>query len=226
MGGLTMFLKQLTVGSMAVFCYLIGCEETGAALVIDPAGGADRILNEAARAGLRIEYIFNSHGHADHTCGNQAIKDRSGARIVMHAADDDLFNSDQGRQMARQWGFKPSPPADIRITGEDPFRLGNLTFKVLHTPGHTPGGVCLLADGNLFTGDTLFVGSVGRTDLPGASLAVMLQSLKRLMTTLPDETVVWPGHDYGDRPSSTIGREKKTNVYVVEFGLLDDSPAR
>ena len=91
---------------------------------------------------------------------------------------------------------------------------------MIHTPGHTPGGLCLLGDGNLFTGDTLFVGSGGRTDLPGANLQTMLQSIKKLMA-LPDETIVWPGHHYGDTPTSTIGREKKTNVYVVEFDLLN-----
>ncbi|MEW6264376.1 MAG: MBL fold metallo-hydrolase [Thermodesulfobacteriota bacterium] len=214
-----MIVKQLLVGQMAVFCYLIGCPETKEALVIDPAGDEEDIAAEARTAGLRIKYIFNSHGHPDHTCGNARMKELTGAAIVMHAADDDLFNSNQGVQMARMWGFEPSPRADVRLDGEGPFQLGNLTLAVIHTPGHTPGGVCLLAQGNLFTGDTLFVGSGGRTDLPGASLSIMLESIRKLMA-LPDETIVWPGHDYGDRPTSTIGWEKKTNVYVTEFNLL------
>ncbi len=214
-----MIIKQLTVGQMAVFCYILGCEETRQALVIDPAGDEETVVAEAERADLKIKYIFNSHGHPDHTCGNARMKELTEASIVLHAADDDLFGSAEGLRMASQWGFRPSPRADIRIEGDSTFDLGNLTLEVIHTPGHTPGGVCLLNDGNLFTGDTLFVGSGGRTDLPGASLPTMLESIKKLMS-LPDETVIWPGHDYGDTPTSTIGREKKTNVYVVEFDLL------
>lgn len=215
-----MIIKQMTVGHMAVFCYLIGCETTRVALAIDPAGDEDRVVAEAKDLGLTIEYIFNTHGHPDHSCGNVRMKELTNAKIVMHAEDDDLFNSTQGAQMARMWGFTPSPPADIRIEKEGPFKVGNVELQVIHTPGHTPGGLCLLGDGNLFTGDTLFVGSGGRTDLPGANLPTMLQSIKKLMA-LPDETIVWPGHHYGDTPTSTIGREKKTNVYVTEFDLLD-----
>jgi glyoxylase-like metal-dependent hydrolase (beta-lactamase superfamily II) len=215
-----MIIKQLTVGHMAVFCYLIGCEQTKTAMAIDPAGDEDRVVAEAKDLGLNIEYIFNTHGHPDHSCGNARMKELTNAKIVMHAEDDDLFNSAQGAQMARMWGFTPSPPADIRIESEGPFKVGDVELQVIHTPGHTPGGVCLLGDGNLFTGDTLFVGSGGRTDLPGAHLPTMLESIKKLMA-LPDETIVWPGHHYGDTPTSTIGREKKTNVYVVEFDLLN-----
>ncbi len=214
-----MIIRQLTVGEMAVFCYILGCEKTGRALVVDPAGHEENVVDEINRTGLTLDYIFNSHGHPDHSCGNAKIKELTGARIVLHQADDDLFNSKEGQQMARAWGFRPSPPADIRLGGDTILRVGGLDFQVLHTPGHTPGGLCLLHSGNLFTGDTLFVGSGGRTDLPGASLDQLLRSISRLMT-LPDETIVWPGHDYGDTPTSTIGREKKTNVYVTEFDLL------
>ena len=216
-----MILKQLLVGQMAVFCYLIGCETTKEALVIDPAGDEDYIVDQAERAGLEIKYIFNTHGHPDHACGNARMKELTGAPIIMHAADDDMFNSPEGRDIFRMWGFQPSPRADIRIEKEEAFQVGRVKLDLIHTPGHSPGGLCLLSDGNLFTGDTLFVGSGGRTDLPGASLSLMLESIKRLMT-LPDETIVWPGHDYGDTPTSTIGREKKTNVYVIEFDLLEE----
>ena len=215
-----MIIKQLTVGHMDVFCYLIGCEKTGETLVVDPAGDEDIVVRTADENGLKIKYIFNTHGHPDHTCGNARMKELTGADIVMHEADDDFFNSPEGRRMAEMWGFTPSPPADLRLSGEPKIQVGELTLETLHTPGHTPGGVCLLAEGNLFTGDTLFVGSGGRTDLPGASLGVMLESIKKLMA-LPEETIVWPGHHYGDTPTSTIGREKKTNVYVLEFDLLD-----
>lgn len=216
-----MIIKQMTVGPMAVFCYIIGCEATREALVIDPAGDEERVMAAAGDLNVSIKFIFNTHGHPDHSCGNARMKELTGAPLVMHAADDDMFNSPEGVMMAKQMGFAPSPRADIRIQSESPFKLGQLKIDLLHTPGHSPGGLCLLEDGNLFTGDTLFVGSGGRTDLPGCSLPQMLQSLKRLMS-LPDETIVRPGHDYGDTPTSTIGREKKTNVYVVEFDLLDE----
>ncbi|MBU2551192.1 MAG: MBL fold metallo-hydrolase [Proteobacteria bacterium] len=215
-----MIVKQLIVGHMAVFCYLIACESTRAALVVDPAGDEERIVSEARKADLDIRYIFNSHGHADHTCGNKRMKELTGAPVVMHAADDDLFNRGKRGVFERIMGFTPSPPADLRLDGDTTLSLGDLEIQVLHTPGHTPGGLCLLVEGSLFTGDTLFVGSGGRTDLPGASLPTMLESIKRLMS-LPEETVVWPGHHYGDTPTSTIGREKKTNVYVIEFDLLE-----
>jgi len=216
-----MILKQLLVGQMAVFCYLIGCEATREALVIDPAGDEDYIAAEAERAGLKIKYIFNTHGHPDHACGNARMKELTGADIIMHADDDDMFNSPEGRDMFRMWGFQPSPRADLRIDKETALQVGQVKLDLIHTPGHSPGGLCLLSDGNLFTGDTLFVGSGGRTDLPGASLPMLLESIKKLIS-LPDETIVWPGHDYGDTPTSTIGREKRTNVYVVEFDLLED----
>ena len=216
-----MIIKQLTVGRMTVFCYLIGCEETKRALVIDPAGNEEYVVEEAEKAGLTIDYIFNSHGHPDHTCGNARMKKLTGAPIVMHAADDEMFHSVEGLRMAAMWGFNPSPKADIKLSREKTFEVGALSLELIHTPGHTPGCLCLLGQGNLFTGDTLFVGSGGRTDLPGASLKDMLESIKKLMA-LPEDTVVWPGHDYGETPTSTIGREKKTNVYVVEFNLLDD----
>ncbi|MEE9516356.1 MAG: MBL fold metallo-hydrolase [Candidatus Adiutricales bacterium] len=215
-----MIIKQILVGQMAVFCYLIGCEATRQAMVIDPAGDEEYVLQTAREMNLEIKYIFNSHGHPDHTCGNARMKELTGAAIVMHARDDDVFNRGTGSQGSGAWGFTPSPPADIRLEDEKTFEMGEITFQIIYTPGHTPGGLCLLADGQLFSGDILFVGSGGRTDLPGGSLPTMLKSIKTLMD-LPDETVVWPGHDYGMAPTSTIGREKKTNMYVLEFDLLE-----
>ncbi len=215
-----MKIIQKPVGLMEVFCYLVMDEETAEAILIDPAGNEDELaaLVQANKAVCR--YIVNTHGHADHTCGNARMKELLGAPIVLHALDDDFFQRPENQQFARAMGFPVSPPADIRVQDGDALTFGKLTLRFLHTPGHTPGACCLLIDGNLFTGDTLFVGAVGRTDLPGASFDELLQSLRKIIQ-LPPETVIWPGHDYGDRPTSTVADEMRTNPYITDF-LLDE----
>lgn len=209
-----MFLEQIKVGFMEVFCYIVGCKETGECLVIDPAGDEDKIVERISQRGLELKSIVNTHGHADHTCGNGRVKELTGAKIIMHPLDDRLFNSPEGQQMALQMGFKPSPPADVHVEGGDVVRVGSVALEVIHTPGHSPGGICLYVDGNVFTGDTLFVGAIGRTDLPGASSQQFMNSIKERLLALPDETIVWPGHDYGTSPSSTIGQERRTNPWL------------
>ena len=193
-----MIVRQLRVGSMDVFTYILGCEATREALVIDPGGEVDRIIEEARREGLQIKYILNTHGHWDHTAGNDRLKLLTGASIVRHQQE-------------------PGPDIDILLVDEKPFQLGKIVFTVFHTPGHTPGGVCLYAEGQLFTGDTLFVGDSGRTDLPGGHRPTLGASIRRLME-LPDETIVWPGHDYGPTANSTIRWEKRHNVNAREYG--------
>jgi glyoxylase-like metal-dependent hydrolase (beta-lactamase superfamily II) len=195
-----MIIRQLKIGYMDNFTYIVGCEETRKALVIDPGPDAQRIVSEAQSRGLEIELIVNTHGHGDHTAGNAALKELTGARIIMHELDAAGY-----------------PRADIRLSDESPIQLGKITFDVIHTPGHTPGGICLYADGNLFTGDTLFVGDSGRTDLAGGHRPTLGASIRRLME-LPDDTVVWPGHDYGPTPTSTLRWEKRHNVNAVEYG--------
>ena len=209
-----MDIEQMKVGYMDVFCYIVSCPVKKEALVIDPAGNEEDIVERINQNGLILKYIVNTHGHADHTCGNAKMKDLTGAEIIMHEEDDKLFNSPEGQIMARQMGFALSPHADIFVKDGDEISAGDVTLKVIHTPGHSPGGICLLGDGNLFTGDTLFVGAIGRTDLPGASYEDFMDSINRKLMTLPEETIVWPGHDYGDRPSSTIGIEKWSNPFL------------
>jgi glyoxylase-like metal-dependent hydrolase (beta-lactamase superfamily II) len=206
--------EQMKVGFMDVFCYIVSCPRTKEALVIDPAGDEDRVVERIRQKDLNLKYIVNTHGHPDHSCGNAKVKALTGAEIVMHELDDQMFNSGQGQEMARQWGFTPSPPADMTVKDGDEIVVGDVSLKVLHTPGHSPGGTCLLGDGNLFTGDTLFVGGIGRTDLPGASMSQFMKSIKETLMTLPGETIVWPGHDYGPRPSSTIDQENRTNPFL------------
>ncbi len=200
-----MIVKQIEVGSMDVFSYLIGCEKTREALIIDPGGDVDLIIAKAKEEGLNIKYIFNTHHHWDHTDGNAALKKLTGAKIVMHALEDDFL---QG-----------ASKADIRLKDEKTFQVGEMVLQIFQTPGHTPGGLCLYAENQLFTGDTLFVGDSGRTDLPGGHRPTLGASIRRLME-LPDETIVWPGHDYGPTPNSTIGHEKRTNINAKEYGYF------
>ena len=210
-----MDIEQIKVGYMDVFCYIVSSPLNKEALVIDPAGDEERVVDRITKNSLNLKYIVNTHGHPDHSCGNAKVKDLTDAKIMMHELDDKLFNSAKGQETARQWGFAASPPADMLIKDRDQIVVGDISLEVIHTPGHSPGGICLLGNGNLFTGDTLFVGAIGRTDLPGASIAQFMDSINRRLLTLPDETIVWPGHDYGERPSSTIAIEKKTNPFIT-----------
>jgi hydroxyacylglutathione hydrolase len=222
-GGRSMIIEQITVGEMEVFCYLIACEETREAAAIDPAGDEDdleRIIALVREKNLHLAYIINTHGHADHTYGNQLLARRTGAKTVMHELDDDLFTTEEARLWAQSFGLNPAPPVDIRITDGYRLALGKVNLEFIHTPGHTPGAICLLAENNLFTGDTLFVGAVGRTDLPGGSMETLLESIEEKLLPLPGDTIIWPGHDYGDQPTSTMAMEKETNPYITDF-ILD-----
>jgi glyoxylase-like metal-dependent hydrolase (beta-lactamase superfamily II) len=155
----------------------------------------------------------NTHGHVDHISGNAAMKKKTGAKIVIHEADADMLTSTPAMILS-MFRAQASPAADILVREGDSIRIGGITLKVLHTPGHTPGGIALYTDGYVFTGDTLFVEAVGRTDLPGGSWNTMAKAIKEKIYTLPDETVVLPGHNYGRMPTSTIKNEKRNNLYV------------
>lgn len=197
-----MFIKQLLVEPLAVFSYLVGCQKTKEAMVIDPGGDIDKIIKEAQKQNLFIKYILNTHYHWDHTLGNQDLKKQTGAQIVMHRADASLYGQE----------------IDICLEQEDTFQLGKINFQLFHTPGHTPGGICLYAQNKLFTGDTLFVGDSGRTDLAYSDRLTLAASIRKLMQ-LPEETIIYPGHDYGPTPTSTIGWEKRNNVNAIEYGF-------
>ncbi len=199
---------------MAVFCYLISCPKTRKALVIDPAGDEEGIVDRINEKGLVLETIVNTHGHPDHTCGNAKMKALTGAEILIHELDAPILGSGHAQDMSRQWGFEPSPPPDRHLQDGDDIPVGDCSLRVIHTPGHSPGGICLYGEGNLFTGDTLFVGGIGRTDLPGASMEQFMAAIRERILILPEETVVWPGHHYGPRPSSTVGTEKMTNPWL------------
>ncbi|MEN6621759.1 MAG: MBL fold metallo-hydrolase [Smithella sp.] len=208
-----MFIKQFQVGQMAVFAYLIGDPITGDALVIDPADNAAGIVAEAKKNKLNINYIVNTHGHVDHIGGNAEMQKLTGAKIIVHEEDASMLTSTPG-MMLKMFGAKQSPPPDRLVKDGETIDVGNISLKVIHTPGHTPGGMCLYTPGFVFTGDTLFVESVGRTDLPGSSGQKMYKSIREKLFTLPDDTKVMPGHNYGRTPNSTIGHEKKYNPFV------------
>lgn len=210
---MNLVLRQMQVGFMAVMAYIVGDGDTGEGLVIDPAANTDDIIREAERSGIEIKYIVNTHGHVDHTSGNADMKKKTGALIVIHEADAAMLTGTPS-MMLRMFRAKASPEADILVTDGDSISVGDVALKVLHTPGHTPGGMSLYMPGYVFTGDTLFVESVGRTDLPGASWGQMSQSIMERLMTLPEETVVLPGHNYGRKPASTIGDEKKYNPFL------------
>ena len=210
----------MPLGPFQVMTYLVACPETREAVIIDPAGEEDKILALIQTQGVTIKYILNTHGHSDHVLGNPKLKEVLKVPVCMHEADDRFFSDQEVRKKSsKELGLAPPDPADIRLKDEDILEVGTLNIKVILTPGHTPGSVCYLVNGNLFCGDTLFVGAVGRTDLTGGSLDTLLESLEKRVMVLPKETIVWPGHDYGDTPTSTIGREMEENPYITDFIL-------
>jgi glyoxylase-like metal-dependent hydrolase (beta-lactamase superfamily II) len=217
-------IKQIPIGPFQVFTYLVSCPQTKAAVIIDPAGEEDRLFKLIQAESIQIKYILNTHGHADHVSGNRRMKvllsETELIPVCMHEADDRFFANPEIRKISvKELGLPPPEPVDIRLKHNAILEVGTLNIRVIHTPGHTPGSVCFFVNGNLFTGDTLFVGAVGRTDLTGGSLDTLLESLEKRLITLPGETVIWPGHDYGDAPTSTIAREMEENPYITDFLL-------
>ena len=199
---------------MANFCYLVGDEITKTCALIDPAFETDRILNEVESQGFKVTHIINTHGHSDHTAGNKEIKEATGAKLLIHELDANKLGKVLHNTFSRVLGGKGSPKPDVLLKDNDIIHLGESRLTVLHTPGHTPGGICIHTDNNVFTGDTLFVGAIGRTDLPGGSLKQLLDSIRNKIYTLPGETIVWPGHDYGSHPFSSVAQEINTNPFT------------
>ncbi len=205
-----MIIKTLEVGPIMANCYILGCEETKEAVVIDPGDEADRILMTLAEDKLKVKYIINTHGHFDHVGANKELKEITKAELMIHAEDEPMLF--ELAQHAQAFGLtaENSPPADITIADNDEIKFGNITLKVIHTPGHSLGGVCLLTDKVLISGDTLFAGSIGRTDLPGGDYDTLISSIKTKLLCLDEETIVYTGHG----PETSIGREKKINPFL------------
>ncbi|MCP4602635.1 MAG: MBL fold metallo-hydrolase [Proteobacteria bacterium] len=202
---------------MATFAYLIGDESTKTCALIDPAFETDRILAEVKNEGFTVTHLINTHAHFDHTSGNAAIIAATGAKLYIHRDDGQLLKKLVSVAITMVMGGKKSPGADVLLGDGDVIEFGEASLKVIHTPGHTSGGMCLYTPGHVFTGDTLFVSSVGRTDLPGGSQKLLRQSIEKRIFTLPGDTIVWPGHDYGPKPHSTVEHEKNTNLVVRQL---------
>lgn len=209
-----MFVRQIKLSMMDIFCYLIGDQDTSTCALVDPAFETGRILKEVYELGYRVSFVINTHNHADHCAGNAKIINETGARLLIHEEDADGLFRIKNRMFTRLLGGQGSPKADVLLKDGFQVNIGHSELRVIHTPGHSPGSICLYGDGNLFTGDTLFVGAVGRTDLSGGSHRQLLESIRTRLFPLPDDTIIWPGHDYGMRLSSTIGEEKCTNPFL------------
>ena len=216
------FFRQKLVGDHEVFAYLIGDIESHEAIVVDPADDADKLIALAESEGLKISKIINTHGHVDHVMGNAVMKEKTGASICIHEAEA-AYLEKIGEYWLTMFSARKSPPADQLLRDGDVIGVGSQGWQVIHTPGHTPGGICLYYPdrGLCLTGDTLFVGSVGRVDGPKSSGTELLNSIRRKLMVLPEDTEIFPGHDYGESPTSTIGRERRNNPYLSALRLLD-----
>jgi len=202
--------KLVVVGPLDTNCYLVYCRETLECAVIDPGAEADRIFPVIAEFELRPILILNTHGHIDHTGANKDIKEKFNIPLVIHPLDRSLLEKVQPFELSFFLGARESPPPDRLLQDGEVISVGRSSLRVVHTPGHTPGSVSFLGDGILFSGDTLFCGGVGRTDLPGGSLRDLEESIKTKILTLPPETIVLPGHG----PWTTVGDEKESNPFL------------
>ncbi|WP_024335540.1 MBL fold metallo-hydrolase [Desulfotignum balticum] len=205
-----MIIKKLEVGPIMANCFILGCEDTREAVVIDPGDDADQILMILAKEKLTVKYLINTHGHFDHVGANRRMKEVTGAKLAIHP--DDVPMLSELSRSAASFGLSAenSPEPDLLLHDKDTVRFGNITLTVIHTPGHSRGGIALYTPGHLFAGDTLFAGSIGRTDLPGGDYDTLIASIKQKLLVLPDDTVVYTGHG----PETTIADEKRMNPFL------------
>ena len=206
-----LIIRRFVVGPFDTNCYLVWDAGSLDALVIDPGGEISEIAETVREHGLAVKGIVITHAHADHIGGNIPLKKEFDVPIMAHELDADAL-TDPNKNLAALAGFmgELSPAADRILRDGDLISIGARSFKVLHTPGHTPGGICLLMDEVLFSGDTLFSGSVGRSDFPGGSERTLIASIHAKLMPLSDDTVVYPGHG----PNTTIGSERRTNPFI------------
>lgn len=207
-----MVIKKFVVGPLENNCFVIADEDSKECFVVDPGDEPDRILDFINDGNLSVKYIVCTHAHFDHIGAVPEIKMATEAKIVIHTDDLAIYRS--SKDHAASWGFDidPLPDPDVFVSEGDVLRIGDLEFRIIHTPGHSPGGICIYGHGILLTGDTLFAGSVGRTDLPGGDIGKLKASFRRLVS-LSDEIRVLPGHG----PETTVEREKVDNFFAREI---------
>lgn len=205
-----MKVEKLVVGEMQANCYLVWDEQSKEAVVIDPGGDPDDVLDAVSRNFLKVVHIINTHAHVDHVGANDLIREKTGATLLIHSADVSLLQDlelNLSHALGREKNFLP--PKGV-LKDKDKLKLKGFDLEVLHTPGHTPGSICLYGVGALFSGDTLFAGGVGRTDLPGGNFRQLKDSLEHKVLNLSDDVVVYPGHG----PHTTIGKERRDNPFL------------
>ena len=210
---MAMIAQMFTVGRFFTNCYVVSCEQTKETIIIDPGFDdlleAEKIFRFVEENALTLKFIVNTHGHPDHTCGNGMAKEKFHAPILIHEYDTRMLG-ESGKRIGDFFGFGgSSPPADILLHDGDSVKFGEITLKVMHSPGHSRGSISLLGEKEIFTGDTLFSGSIGRTDFPESSQMDMRLSLKKL-ASLSDHLVVYPGHG----PVTRLGEEKRSNPFL------------
>jgi len=206
-----LIIKTIVVGPLDVNCYILVCKNTNEAAIIDPGDNADDIIEAIDKEGLNPRFIINTHAHFDHVGGVKTIQEHFKIDFLLHKGD--LFLIDNVSEQATAFGLSsiPKPEVDKYVNDGDKISLGDKVINVIHTPGHSPGGVCYHVDNNVFVGDTMFAGSIGRTDLPGGSYETLINSIKERLFPLGDSIIVYPGHG----PSTTIGSERKHNPFLT-----------
>ncbi len=202
-----MILKKLVVGPFASNCYIVGSESDNEGMIIDPGASTEQILSSIKELGLNIRLIVLTHGHMDHIGGVKGVKETTGAELAIHSDDARFLRR---LSLSTVYNLSFPPPPERLLKDGDSIDIGGLHFTVLHTPGHSPGGICLLGHGVLFSGDTLFNYGIGRTDFPGSSHNQLMDSISTKFMALPDDTVVCPGHG----SDTTIGTERRGNPFL------------
>jgi len=203
--------ELVVVGALETNCYLVYCEETRACAVIDPGADPEKIISTIADLELKPAIVLNTHGHVDHIGGNSDIVRKYAVPLAMHAADTGMLQVSDYIELSLLLGARNSPPPDRLLAEGEEVGFGQVSLRVIHIPGHTPGSIGFVAGGVLFSGDTLFCGGVGRTDLPGGSWKDLERSIRERILTLPEETIVLPGHG----PWTTVEQERSSNPFLT-----------